>query len=259
MSTAHWYVYRQFASTASRLFGRSRMTSGVTRTGNPWFAKSFTRTNLQLPPWRDLAWSRAYSRASRRLVGPGRYHDRHVWERIRIPAYGIGGLSTQLVPVPGPDWRDVSFVQQGAPAFDFRISLARPRTRRYYDAFGLASPGYEIIFARPPDYWRASGGKGGSGTPPESFRRRQDTKLQNFYNRHRAAFNRNFSRLTELGDFATAVYLGGGQILPTLSNLAFNEAVDYSYGARAHYLREHLYKNNWNLPVGIDTLRRILP
>lgn len=112
---------------------------------------------------------------------------------------------------------------------------------------------------KPPTTWRA-GGEGGSGIPPEENRRRQDSKLQNLYNRTRSAFNRNFGHITEYGDFASAVYYGKGALGLTTTYLAMNEAVDRLYGARAKWLRESVYKQHWyTLPVGIDTLSRLFP
>lgn len=257
-SPALWWTLRQFASTGARLFGRSRTISGTTSRSAPWFARSFTNTRLTLPAWRNLAWSRRYFPGYRRLVGPGRILDRHVWERIRIPAYTLPGITGQLVPVEGPDWRDVEFYIPGAPAqSNFRLAFAPPRAYGYYQGMGAPVPNYEMLVTLLPGTRYA---QGGNRIPPEENRRRMDSKVPGFYNRALAFINKYYGRPEEWLDFMVAVHAGNGNLLATLSNLAYNEAIDYSYGAKARYLKRHVYSQDYyRLPVGLDTLSRLFP
>ena len=229
------WLPRYLIPYASRLFATQRGRSGpLLRMGR------FTPT-----------LSSAYRASSYSVVG--RYsRARHNWNRIKIPLYGspLVNIPGQRVLVPAGTqfvWSNPDELYEDLPQISFRPM----RGTAAYGRLSLPSPGYEMVVRKPP-------ARGYGRKRPEATRRRKDAKLDFGINRLYALVNRTYGRADEYLDFISA-FQNNRTPLAVATQLAINEAVDYSYGARAQALRKNIYSNPdyWRLPVGFDVISRI--
>lgn len=169
---------------------------------------------------------------------------------ILLPLYGSPKATTRVEPliVPGSirfAWENEHELPRHLPS----MSLRAPRNTGKYKSLRAPIPVAELAI-------RAGGIPPSGRFRPEPNRRRHDAKLNIGYNRLLRFVNQtygNYSELLELWD----AYSRNTGFLNIGTALALQQAVDVAYGARSGYLRDYLYRDNWRLPVGFDTLSRL--
>lgn len=182
-------------------------------------------------------------------VRPG-YRVPRAQNTILLPVYGSQSLITRAKPVTVPGtirfaWENPHELPQYLPS----LTLRPTRNIGKYKSARLPVPLSELSL-------RAGGIPPSGRFRPEFNRRRQDAKLNIGYNRLLRFVNQTYGNYTELLELWDAIGRNQG-LLNIGTALALNQAVDVAYGARAGYLRDHLYRDNWRLPVGFDTLSRL--
>lgn len=192
------------------------------------------------------AWRYPYP-ASRSLGTLTRYYARYGWNRRRLPLYSSFGRSIPVarVVVPAGITYTWSNPDQRYPILP-QITLARARATSPYRRLGLLAPDFELQAMWPPQHKR-----------PEWSRRRHDSKVPGWYNELLTFANRFYGPVSELGDLYAAIFNNLGSFPGILNALALERAVDIAFGARARFLKEHVYGSYWNLPFGLDTTTRL--
>ncbi len=233
-------IPRVLLSVARRLLRTQLRRSAMLPLGPYQTASRFTRA------YQD------YRRSAGLTLSPGP----HNWNRLRLPVYGSFATAIPVAYLELPD--NVQFVWENPSILPWmlpEISLQRPR-RDYQHHYGVRTPKLEVVYSQAPPHARGR-------KPPPGNRRRRDAKPKpgfETYSKFLSFTNRTISRPSEYGDFATAIWHSGGDPFQAAANLSFNEFIDHSYGARARFLKNEVYSQEWyRLPFGLDTATRLLP
>ena len=191
---------------------------------------------LNLGTWRPNP--RIYSQAYDSLDDPNvRLHS---WNRYSVPLLDASSLGIRKTRIDVPANLVFNYLNEYELPRQTPVIRFGPPTRAHY-ALG-AKATYSV---RRPSQRR------------EANRRRKDQKIPSGLRRIYAASNRLFNRPSEYLDFITAFTQNQGNPYGILTALAFNEIIDHTYGARARFLKDKIYRQAWyKLPVGFDTLAR---
>lgn len=134
------------------------------------------------------------------------------------------------------------------PEFTYR-PLRSARVEQTFMDLGLPPPTHTLQMAQTNPY------------RPEPNRRRKDDKGHSpgMWNQLLSVTNRFWHQPSEWQEAQLAFELNPGDPYAAYSMIAMNQAIDVAYGARAQWLKRHIYQQpGYSLPIGLDSIRSLI-